>query len=102
VPGRERGRLVEEEEGGVAAPRRNGCAVPAAELQPARDPAAAGVVADDAPACVVQAATVSVDEPTLGRGDDFAQGSHTVRERHEDIVEGEGSRGENLVRRYGR
>ena len=82
VTGGERGRLVEEEQ--LCEPPRLQLrtAVPAAELQPARDPSPAVVMAPDPTARVVQAAAVSVDEPACGIGDELAERSDAVLKRH--------------------
>ena len=83
VPGRERGRLVEEEQAGVAVRRhRPADAVAAAELEAARDPALHLPVAPDPAIRVVQTPAVAVDEPTLGRRDQLPERRDAVLERH--------------------
>jgi hypothetical protein len=62
VPGGERCRLVEEEELGEAAGLQQSRALPAAKLEPARDPALSVVAAPDAAGLVVKAAAVSLHE----------------------------------------
>jgi hypothetical protein len=62
VAGREGGRLVEEEQLREPARLHEWSAVPAAEAQPAGDPAPAVVAAADPSLRVVQAAAVPVDE----------------------------------------
>ena len=82
MPGRERGRLVEEEELGEPSRLHQRRAVPAAELEPAGDPALAVVAPPDAPALVVQTAAVPVDEPARRVGDELAERRDPVLERH--------------------
>src|SRR5262245_17522873 len=60
VARRERGRLVEEEELRELARLEQRLAVPAAELEPARDPAPRRPAPADPPLVVVQAAAVPV------------------------------------------
>jgi len=83
VPGGHRGGLVEEEQLGEAARLQQRRAVPAAEAQPAGDPAPAGVAAADVPGGVVQAATVAVDQAARGIGDQLAQRRDPVAPRHD-------------------
>src|SRR3954453_7536452 len=74
---REGGRLVEEEELGELARLKLRAPLPAAELEPARDPAARRIDAADAPAVVVQAAAVAVEQAARGIGDQLGEGRHT-------------------------
>ena len=62
VPRRERRRLVEEEQLRVAAGLQQRASPPAAELEPARDPALHRERPANATVGVVQAATIAVDE----------------------------------------
>ena len=78
MPGRERRRLVEKEELREAPGLHQSLAVPAAELEPARDPALPVEAAPDPPRSVVEAAAVTVDEPTRGIGDELPERRHTV------------------------
>ena len=82
MSGCERGRLVEEEELGEAAGLQQRRAVPAAELEPARDPPPDSEPPMDAPLVVVQAAAVPVHETTSGIGDEIAEGSDAILSRH--------------------
>ena len=66
MTGGERRRLVEEEELGEASGLQQRAALPAAELEPARDPAPSVVAAADPPGVVVEAATVPVDQAARG------------------------------------
>ena len=82
MPGRERGRLVEEEELRVPARlhQRRAPAVP--EPEPACDPPLHLIAADDAAGVVVEAAAVSVDEAARRIGDELSERCHAVLERH--------------------
>src|SRR5262249_60501871 len=82
VPGRERRGLVEEEQLREPPRLKERMPVPAAELQPARDPALPGVPPPDAPACVVEAAAVPVDEAAAWVRDEVAERRHSILERH--------------------
>jgi hypothetical protein len=82
MPGGERGRLVEEEQLGEAAGLHELIAVPAAELQPAGDPALAVVPPADVPVRVVKAATVSIDQTTRGVCRQFTERRDPVLPRH--------------------
>ena len=82
VPGGECGRLVEEEELREPAGLHECRAVPAPELEPARDPALAVVTPPDPPLVVVEAAAVPVDEPARRVGDQLARRRHPVLQRH--------------------
>ena len=66
--------------------KRPGCssgrALPAAELEPAGDPALAREAPADAPALVVEAAAVAVDEAARRVGDELAERRHPVLQRH--------------------
>ena len=73
MPGRERGRLVEEEELRELAGLEQRPALPAAELEPAGDPALPVVAPPDLALRVVEAAAVPVDEPTRRVGDQLAE-----------------------------
>ena len=84
VSGGERGRLVEEEETGVAVRRhRPAGPVAAAELQSTGDPALHPPLPADNPVLVVQAAPVAVHEAALRRCDQLPQRCHAVLERHQ-------------------
>ena len=82
VAGGERGRLVEEEQLGEASGLHQRPTLPAAELEPAGDPAFAGGAAADPPELVVEAATVSVDQAARWICDQLAQRCHPVLQRH--------------------
>jgi hypothetical protein len=82
VPGRERRRLVQEEQLGELARLHQLLAVPAAELEPARDPAPRRPAPPDPSLLVVQAAAVPVDEPTRGVRDQLAARSDAVPAGH--------------------
>jgi hypothetical protein len=82
VAGRERGRLVEEEELREASGTHERGAPPAAELEAARDPAPHLEMPPDTPLGVVEAAAVPVDEASGGVGDQLAERRHAVPERH--------------------
>jgi hypothetical protein len=82
VAGGEGRGLVQEEEFGELARLHLGPALPALELEPARDPAADGVAAPDGALGVVEAAAVAVDEPPRRRRDQLP-------ERRDPIAEGD-------------
>ena len=82
MAGREGSCFVEEEELGVAARPQERCAMPAAELEPAGNPALAVVAAKTAPVCVVQAAAVAVHEAARRVGDELAERCDAVLQRH--------------------
>ena len=82
VPSGERRRLVEEEELGEASRLEQRVSVPPPELQAARDPALSRIAAPDAARGVMQAAAISVHEPTCWIGDEVAEWSDAVLERH--------------------
>jgi len=82
VPGRERRRLVEEEQLGEAARLQQRRPLPVLEPQPAGDPAAPVVMPADAAVVVVQAAAVAVHEPAGGVRDQLAQRGDAVLQRH--------------------
>src|ERR1700738_691323 len=84
VPGGERRRLVKEEQLGVPSWLHQRRAAPAAELQPARDAPPAVVSAPNPAGRVMQAAAVSVHEPTVGRRDQLAQWGDAVLARHRE------------------
>ena len=86
MAGGERRRFVEEEELGEASGLQQRTALPAAELEPARDPAPAVVAAADAPFVVVEAATVPVDQAARGVCDELAQRCDPVLQRHPGII----------------
>jgi hypothetical protein len=77
------GRLVQEEELGELARLQQPAPAPASELEPAGDPALAVVPPPDAPLRVVEAAAVAVDEAPGGIGDELAERSDSVLERHQ-------------------
>ena len=79
-------RLVEEEELRELSGLQQRAALPAAELEAARDPALHAVAASDASGVVVQAAAVPVDEAARGVGDEPTQRRHPVLERHPGTV----------------
>jgi len=81
------GGLVEEEELREPAGLEQGTTLPAAEPELARDPPAAGVAAPDRSVLVVEAAAVAVDEPARGVGDELAEGSDAVLQRHRATIE---------------
>ncbi len=82
VSGRERRRLVEEEQLREAAGLEQRATVPPAEPELAGDPPAAGVMTADAALAVVEAASVAVDEPTGRIRDQLTQRCHPVPQRH--------------------
>src|SRR5262249_19199039 len=82
VAGREGRRLVEEEELRVAPGLEQRAAVPAAELEPAGDPALAGVAAANPTGGVVQTAAVAEDEAAARIGDELAERRDAVLPRH--------------------
>src|SRR5262245_54845104 len=82
VPGGERGRLVEEEELREAAGLHQRAALPAAKLEPARDPALAVEAASDPARRVVEAAAVAVDEAASRIRDKLAERRDAVLQRH--------------------
>src|SRR5687767_14206576 len=81
MPGREGGCLVEEEELRELAWLEQRPAFPAAELEPAGDPALPVVTPSDAAGLVVKAAAVAVDEPTCRVGDQLAERCDPVLQR---------------------
>ena len=87
VPGRERGRLVEEEELRELPRLQERLSVPALELQATGDPAPGGRPPPDSALVVVDAAAVPVDEPAGGIGDQLSQRSDAVLERHAASVD---------------
>ena len=94
VPGGERRRLVEEEQLGELARLEEPRALPAAELEPARDPASRRPPPPDPPCVVVEATAVPVDETARGIGDEVAEGRDAVLQGHVCYVNvsGKGSR----------
>ena len=82
MSGRERGRLIEEEELGEAARLLQRRTVPAAKLEPARDPPPDSEPPTDAPLVVVQAAAVPVYETTSGICNEIAERRHAILSRH--------------------
>jgi hypothetical protein len=70
---RERSHLVEEEELRELAGLEERAALPAAELEPAGDPAPPVETPANATVLVVQAPAVSVDEPSRRVGDELAE-----------------------------
>src|SRR5262245_60988516 len=86
MPGRERRRLVEEEQLGELAGLQERRAVPVLVDEAARDPALDLVAAADPPLRVVEAAAVPVDEPTRLRRDEVAERRDTVLEGHAPVV----------------
>ena len=87
MSGRESRRLVEEEELGELSRLHERLAVPAAELEPAGDPALAVVAPPDAPVLVVEAAAVAVDQAAGRVGDELAERGDAVLQRHLGHVE---------------
>src|SRR5207248_796878 len=98
VPGGKRRRLVEEEELGVAARLQERAAPPAAELEPARDPAPAVVAPANRAPLVVQTAAVAVDETPPGRRHELAERRHPVLQRHRRHLSRAGQRGLRRLR----
>jgi hypothetical protein len=78
MPGRERGRLVEEEQLGVAAGGHERRAPPAPELELARDPAFDAIRAADLTPLVMQAAAVAKDQPSLGSGNQLTDRGNSI------------------------
>ena len=87
VTGRERRRLVEEEELGELAGLQERRAVPAAELELARDPALAVEAPPDVPGVVVEAAAVAVDEPASLDCNELAEWRDAVLPQYDTSVE---------------
>ena len=81
VAGSEGGRLVEEEELREPPRLQQRLPMPAAELEPARDPALAVVCPTDSTGGIVQAAAVAVHEAARRIGDQLAEGRDPVLER---------------------
>jgi hypothetical protein len=82
VAGGEGRHLVEKEELGEAAWLQQRMSVPAAKLEPAGDPAFAGVPAPNPATGVMEAAAVSVDETSCGIRDDVAKWRDPILQRH--------------------
>src|SRR5439155_794137 len=82
VPGRERGRLVEEEQLGEPPRLQQRLPPPAAELEPAGDPALRRRAPANPPVVVMEAAAIAIDEPAGGVGDELAERSDPVLQRH--------------------
>jgi len=78
VTRRERGRLVEEEQLREPSRLQERRSAPAAELEPARDPAPPGVPPADSPLRIMEAAAIAVDEPARRVGDQVAERRHTI------------------------
>src|SRR5947209_11573600 len=78
VSSRKRGRLVEEEQLGVAARSHQPRPASPAELKLASDPSPGRVRAADGRVLVVEAAAVAIHEPALGRGDQIAKWGNPV------------------------
>ncbi len=74
-------RFIEKEQLSEPARLQQWSAQPAAELEPAGDPAAAGVVLADAPVTIVQAAAVAIDEAAGRFGDQRSQRRDAVLQR---------------------
>ena len=82
MTGRERGRLVQEEQLGEPARLQQRAALPAAELEPTRDPALPVEAPPDPPGIVVQTPAIPVDESPRRIGDELAERRHAVLQRH--------------------
>src|SRR5829696_996809 len=82
VPGRERRRLVKEEQLGGLPRRHQRLPVPAAELEPACDPAPGRPPPADPSLLVVQTAAIPVHEPACRIGDQLAAWSDAVAAGH--------------------
>ena len=82
VTGSERRRLVEEEELREATRLQQRGSVPAAELEPARDPASDGEAPADPTLVVVEASAVPVDQAARWIGDQLPERRDTVLQRH--------------------
>ena len=82
MPGCERRHFVEEEELGVAAGLQQWTSAPAAELEPARDPALHREAASDAALAIVKTAAIAVHEATGRVRDQIAERRDAVLERH--------------------
>jgi hypothetical protein len=82
VSGSERGRLVEKEQLGELPRLHELLAVPAAELEPTRDPTLAVVAPTDPALIIVEASAVAVDKPARGMRDQLTEGRDPVAERH--------------------
>ncbi len=74
--------LVEEEELGEASGLQQRRTAPAAELEPAGDPAATCESPSNAALLVVEAAAVAVHETAARVGDELAERGHPVSARH--------------------
>ena len=83
MTGSEGSRLVEEEQLGEPPRLQQWPAQPAAELEPAADPPLSVIAAADAAVLVVEAAPVSVDQPTPRLGDEIAERRDPVLQRHQ-------------------
>jgi hypothetical protein len=82
MPGGEGGRLVQKEELGEAARLQQRVTPPAAEPEPAGDPAFAVVPAPDASGFVVEAAAVGVHESAGGVRDELAERRDPILQSH--------------------
>jgi hypothetical protein len=82
VPGRERRRLVQEEELREATRLHERPPAPAAKFEPTGDPALDLIAPTDASVVVVEAATVAVDKPPRGIRNQLSQGCDSILERH--------------------
>ena len=82
VPSREGGRIVKEEQLGVAAGGHKRRASPAPELELASDPPLDAIRPADPALLVMQAAAVAVDEPSGGSGNELTEWRNSVLSRH--------------------
>src|SRR5829696_158179 len=82
VPGRERRRVVKEEQLGELPRLHQLLAMPAAELEPARDPAPRRPPPADPSLLVMQATAIPVDEPARGISNQLAARSDAIPARH--------------------
>src|SRR5579871_2247289 len=86
VARREGGRLVEEEQAGVATRwHRAARAAAAAELEATRDPASQLPLPAEDFVGIVQPPAVAVDQAALGRRDDLAERRDAILERHQIV-----------------
>ena len=82
MAGRQRGRLVEEEQLRVAAGRHEWGPTPSAKLQATGDPSLGCVEAANRAGVIVKAPAVAVDEASLGGRDQISQRRHAVLTWH--------------------
>jgi hypothetical protein len=87
VSGRQRSRLVKEEELGVES-RPHDSAVPAAELESAHQPSPALTIAHDPLLRVMENSSIAEHQASLGNSDELARGGDAVLSRHCNLLAG--------------